>query len=208
MGGHVVNDPNNYIQESLGKYLDDLAARKIAPGGGSASALAGAIGASLNLMVINFTLDREGSGDEELVTVKDRQQKILTELKSLIDEDCRVFRALMKSFSSGTVPESSYIEAAIVPLKICRLCHSSMELSSLIMRKGNMKLVTDVGGGARILRGAFFSAKLNVDINLSEIKDRKFITSTTEEIDSMANDINHIETAIRVRVKEQMNGKV
>ncbi len=48
-----------YAKESIEKYIQDLAARVPAPGGGSAASLVGALGISLLEMVANYTIGKE-----------------------------------------------------------------------------------------------------------------------------------------------------
>ncbi len=89
-----------YIEQSLKKYLDDLGAKLPAPGGGSASALVGAVGISLLEMVGNFTIGKEKykEFEKELKEILDRLKKIRTRLQELIDEDVKVYRKVSEAY--------------------------------------------------------------------------------------------------------------
>ena len=76
-------------QDNLKKYLDDLAARLPAPGGGSAAALTAAAGAALISMVANFTIGKEKykSAEEEIGNVLSSAEDLRRKLTNLVDED-------------------------------------------------------------------------------------------------------------------------
>jgi len=152
----------------MNEYLKELSDRTIVPGGGSASAASAALGVSLNLMVINFSVKPRLAKEAKKVFLeaKKRQEKSLASLMRLVDEDCAAFSALMKALSAGRAARKAYMRAAAVPFEVCRECRSSMEVTRMLLGKGNKNLLTDVGAAAHMLVAAFHSAKLNVLINL------------------------------------------
>ena len=157
-----------YIRKAMNDYLKELSARTIVPGGGSASAASAALGVSLNLMVINFSLKPSlpRAAKRMLLEAKKDQERRLGSLMELVDEDCAAFSALMKAFSAGRAARKAYMRAAAVPLEVCRECRSSMAVTRMLLGKGNKNLLTDVGASAHMLVAAFHSAKLNVLVNL------------------------------------------
>jgi formiminotetrahydrofolate cyclodeaminase len=197
-----------YANNSLEEYLKDLAARSITPGGGSASALTAAIGASLNLMVINYSIKQGKETYEGLVSAKQRQQESLDHLSSLVDEDCNVFRELMEALSSKRDADKEYMAAATVPMKICREAHISMEITSYLADNANRKLISDVGCAAHILKSAFYAAQLNVQINLRWIKDVNFIESAENALRTMRKDIEKVDVDIIQHVRNIVNAGV
>jgi formiminotetrahydrofolate cyclodeaminase len=197
-----------YVNNSLEEYLKDLAARSITPGGGSASALTAAIGASLNLMVINYSIEQGKETYEGLVSAKQRQQESLDHLSSLVDEDCRVFRELVEALSSKRDAEKEYIAAATVPMNICREAHISMDITSYLVDNANRKLISDVGCAAHILKSAFYAAQLNVQINLRWIKDVNFIESAENALRTMRKDIEKVDADIIQQVRNIINAGV
>jgi formiminotetrahydrofolate cyclodeaminase len=174
-----------YLKESLDKYLGELSARKIVPGGGSAAALSAALGAALNLMVIGYS-----AHSEDIAEAGSRQRQVLDRLSELVDEDCRAFSELMDAITQGKEAQEKYKAAAAVPMDICRQCHSSMGITTFLSKNGSAKLITDVGCAANMLKGAFVSAALNVEINLREIKDAVFVEDTIKNLSLMEEDIN------------------
>jgi len=179
----------NYFSGTIEEYLENLSGKSAVPGGGSAAALSAAIGSALNLMVIEFSL-KKGSlpgDDEALLKRKESDERQNLQLaKLLIDEDCKVFSLLRKAISEKkSERESEYIAAAKVPLEICRLACRSLNLAGYLSENANKNLITDVECAAHMLRAAFFSAKVNVEINLKYIKDEKFSKEVKTELEQL-----------------------
>jgi len=188
-------DKTNYSKDTVKRYLEDLSARRMVPGGGSVSALSAALGAALNLMVINYSV-KEGKTEATLTELRSRQQTILETLESLIDEDCRVFGQLMKVLSEKKDADKEYRDAAMVPLSVCNECIGSIAVTKNIIPYANADLKSDIGCAFHVLKGAFYSAKLNVDINLKFIKDDVFVEGTKEDIIKKENQLLDMEKDI------------
>lgn len=176
-----------YLNQSIKKYLDDLAGRLPAPGGGSASAVAGAEGAALLAMVLNFTIGKKGYEEfqERAKELLKKVEQIMAGLSALIDEDVRAYEKLDSVFKmpkntedekgkrAGAM-ETALKNAMRVPEEICRLALAAARLSPVILEKGNVNLASDVGVGITLLAAAFRGGQLNVEINLNSIKDTEF----------------------------------
>jgi len=195
-----------HINDPIREYLKELSARKITPGGGSAAATVAAIGAALNLMVVNYSMkeDTTYGGQNEFVVLKEKQIASIKRLSDLIDEDCRVFRELMRSFKGGKGEQGKYMAAANIPMQVCRECVTSLEVTSLLLEDCNKNLLTDVGSAAHILNAAFFSADLNVRVNLKYIEDKNFVANSSEELDRMRTIIGDVAKEIGGRVKNAL----
>ncbi|MFH1305527.1 MAG: cyclodeaminase/cyclohydrolase family protein [Candidatus Omnitrophota bacterium] len=181
------------LENTVKDYLSKLSAREPVPGGGSASAFAAALGAGLNLMVLNYSIPAGGQEDAKTKGLKDarlRQEDSMRKLSALIDEDCRVFRALMEALSAKRDAQKEYRRAAEVPLKICRECCTSADITAYLVENANKKLLTDVCGAAYILKAAFLAARLNVEVNLKHIEDDLFISDTHKELKACEEKIN------------------
>ncbi len=167
-----------YRDDAIKKYIDDLAARLPAPGGGSAAGLCGALGAALLEMVCNFTAGKEKYKDVEqdiqvnLVSLK----KIRDEFTAIIDEDVKAYSAIGDAFKTK---DKKIIDKALkngydVCLKICELSKKAAVIGLDLSEKGNPNLITDVGCGVELLNAAFNSGVFNCEINLKGIEDRVF----------------------------------
>lgn len=194
---------SSFVEHSLKHYIDELSARAIVPGGGSAAALTAALGAGLNMMAINFTIDRERPEEtpQEILWTKDRQMESLDRITALVDKDCEVFKELMKALQSGEDTQIRYIEAAKVPMEVCRECHVSLAVTGQLLDKSNPKLATDIGCAAYTLKAAFASAKLNVEVNLRYIEDLSFIEKFEKEMAAWEKDIAGIVDDVEVMLK-------
>jgi formiminotetrahydrofolate cyclodeaminase len=174
-----------HVDGALKKYLSELASRKMTPGGGSASAVAACLGAGLNLMVINYTIPKEGGTKPEifeLARLREEQEKRLSRLMGFVDEDCAVFSGLMRALADKVDTESAYKNAAAVPNGICAECAGSMNIAAFLAENAKESLITDVACAARIIEAAFHSAEYNVRVNLAHIKDTAFVSKMNDEL--------------------------
>lgn len=199
--------PTSYLKKTVKKYVDELSARQAVPGGGSAAALAGALGGALNLMVINYTagVEKENTGRKEMVILRTKQEEIVERLMSLVDEDCKVFSRLIKF--KGRNKEPLYIKSAEVPLTICHLCYMSMEITALLLDVAKRSILSDVGCAAELLKGAFSSAEFNVLINLKYIKNSSYTSKVREELAEMEKGLACVSKEVAASVKDFMREK-
>ncbi len=152
-----------YKHSSIKKYLDDLAAKLPAPGGGSAAALAAALGASLISMVVSFTLGKPKYApyEKELKKILQESEELRSEFLNLLDLDVTVYKS------------KNTRDALDVPFMLSRLCFEGIKLCPPLVKKGNINLISDVAVAAVLLESAFYSAVYNVEINLKIIGDKK-----------------------------------
>ncbi len=159
-----------YAFRSLKRYLDDLAARLPAPGGGSASALVGALGCGLLSMVANFTIGKEKYKrfEREIKKILNLTENYRKRLLELVDLDVKSFK------------EKDFKKATQVPLEVCQICVKAIKFCPVLEKKGNQNLISDVEVAREFLKAAFKSALANVKINLPKIKDKNFIKKVTK----------------------------
>jgi formiminotetrahydrofolate cyclodeaminase len=185
-----------YASESIQKYLDDLAAKLPAPGGGSAAALTGALGAALISMVINFTIGKPkyAQYEEELKLALEKSEAARKEFLKLVDEDVTAYK-------------SKDMKASLeVPLRVCRLSFETAALCPPLIKKGNTNLISDVSVAAILLESAFFSALCNVDINLKYMGDKKLTSRLRRELDGMGKRIKSIRLKTEAGVGKIIRG--
>jgi glutamate formiminotransferase/formiminotetrahydrofolate cyclodeaminase len=161
-------------------FADLAASESVAPGGGSVSALVGALGASLGAMVANLSAHKRGwdARWEEFSTWAERGQQLKVELLRLVDEDTKAFNAVLAAMGlPKTTPEEEAARreavdtanrrAIEVPLEVMRRSFSSFELIMAMAKQGNPASASDAGVGAICARAAVRGAWLNVRTNLS-----------------------------------------
>lgn len=202
---------------SLMKFADATASESPAPGGGSISAYAGALGAALAAMVANLSSHKRG-WDEQWAYFSDiaeRAQHLKQQLLHLVDEDTHAFNAIMAAFQlpKQTPEEKEARSAAIeqatrraidVPLQTIQAALASFDLIEAMVQKGNPNSVTDAGVGALCARAAVHGAALNVEINAASLKDRAFATAAIQQAREAAALANEREQAILQAVREKI----
>jgi glutamate formiminotransferase/formiminotetrahydrofolate cyclodeaminase len=172
---------------TLSSFADETASESPAPGGGSISAYAGVLGASLATMVANLSSHKKGWDDRwlEFSEWAEKGQHYKNELLKLVDQDTIAFNRIMDAFGlpKGTAEEKATRGEAIqsatryaieVPFNVMKLAHQSMEVIRAMAETGNPNSVTDAGVAALCARTAVLGAYLNVKINASGYKDKTY----------------------------------
>jgi formiminotetrahydrofolate cyclodeaminase len=186
----------SYKDETLKKYLDDLAAKLPAPGGGSAAALSAALGASLISMVVNFTLGKPKYAQygNELKNIVEKAEKLKIKFLNLVDLDVEAYKS--KNLS----------DALNVPFMVCSLCSEGIKLCPPLIKKGNINLISDVAVAAILLESAFSSAYFNVEINLKSLNDKKLTKTIGKELITKGKIIKKIRLQTEVKVGKIIRG--
>jgi formiminotetrahydrofolate cyclodeaminase len=193
-----------YIDQPIKKYLNDLAARTAAPGGGSAAALEASLGLSLMSMVLNYTISNKKYEGVRSRAVSDlaKTRRLFDIAARLVDEDVLAYGALsdaMKRYGPDA-PELQpfYKKACDAPFSLCKMTGEAIVIARGLVEYGNTNLVTDTAIAALMLESAFFGAKFNVYINLKSIGDEKYLSEAhktlselEEKIPALKEDILH-----------------
>ncbi len=179
------------IEMKLEEFLDELASSSPAPGGGSVSALLGALSSALTSMVCRLTEGKKGYENvtEDIRKVLEESEAIRKRATELIDEDTNVFNQVMSAYKipkenpdRSIKIQNAMKKATEVPLKTMRECYRAMELAKIIAEKGNVNSVSDVGVASITANAGIQGASLNVMINIKFIKDDNFVSKITEEV--------------------------
>ena len=190
--------PTIYATEPLQVYLDDAASKKPAPGGGSVSGCAGALGAALVSMVCNLTVGREkfAGVDAEMTALVEKSEAARVKLEKLLQDDTTAYNGVIDAYkmpketdaekaARKAAVQAGLIVAADVPLEICRVAVDVCRLSKTAAQLGNPQAVTDAGIGAILGEAAVVGAALNVKINLGSIEDCDYTAKAAAEIDAI-----------------------
>jgi formiminotetrahydrofolate cyclodeaminase len=185
-------------QRPLGTFLDELASGAPTPGGGSAAAIMGAMGAALISMVCNVTIGKKGheAVEAEMKSVRDESEKLRLRLTSMVAEDIAAFDGLMAAYRLPKLTEedksrraaaiqSSLRAATDTPLACARACAEVVALSKRAGEKGYAGVISDAGVGVLAANTALRSAALNVYINAPSLKDRAFADAATAELEQL-----------------------
>lgn len=195
----------SFSDMTLREFIDVVASSEPAPGGGSASAVAGAIGAALVAMVAGLTPDSSLTPDtaEKMHHVRSRGRELAAALLEAADADTAAFNAVMaayrmpKSTDEEKAARRAAIQAAMrgavdAPRSTCVLAREGLELAAFAAEHGNPNAASDAGVGAMLLDAAMGGAGLNIRINLGSIKDPEF----ADEMRTFANEVEQSRTAV------------
>jgi formiminotetrahydrofolate cyclodeaminase len=156
------------------------------PGGGSASALAGAIGSALLTMVAGLERPRAATAKEleRLAAAGQRAAALSEELTALVDRDSAAYASVMAAYKlpktseaeirtrTGSI-QTALLEATRTPLDVMRTCAAAMTAATDVAALGNPNASSDVQVAIELLRAGLRGARLNVEINLASLKDHQ-----------------------------------
>ena len=209
--------PAIYIDEPLRVYLEDAASAKPAPGGGSVSACAGALGAALVGMVCNLTLGREkyAGVEAQMHDLVGRTEAARARLQELLQEDTTAYNGVLEAYrlpkqteaevaARKAAVQAGLVVAANVPLEICRVALEVCKLSLTAAELGNPNAVTDAGVGVLLAEAAVVGAALNVKINLGSIEDAEFVAAAAAQVEALQAEA----AALRAEVLAVTNDKI
>lgn len=172
----------------VNEFINVLASDAPAPGGGSASALAGAMGVGLSKMVAALTLGKSKYADYQQTAqqIFDSADALTKQLTAGIDRDTEAFDGVSAVFAMPKstdeekaarkeAMQKALKEATLVPYSIMELCLESLKVVELGIGRTNTSAASDLGVAALNLKSAVQGAWLNVLINLGSIKDEDFV---------------------------------
>lgn len=205
------------IDLDVKKYMENLASNLPAPGGGSASALAGAQGISLVMMVAELTVGKEKYRDWEAYCQKAISDGtvIQTNFLKAIDDDTDAYNKvgaafkLPKNTDEEKVARSRAIQDATVlatrvPLRTMEISLEALKVAKSLIGKSNPNCSSDIGVGALNLNSALMGAWLNVKINLPGIKDEALRNELFKKGQSMLEEGNKIADKCYEIVEEEL----
>ena len=202
---------------TIQEFLDVLSSKEPVPGGGGASALAGALGNALGQMVANLTIGKKkyAQVEDEIKELAERMKGIQGQFTALADQDAKVFAPLAKCYSlpSGTEEEKAYkaevmearlLDASLVPMEIMEKAWEMLEIMDILADKGSRMAVSDVGVGVQFIRTALLGAVMNVYINTKSMKNREKAEEMNEKAEHLIKEGTEAADRIYQKVLEQL----
>ncbi len=207
-----------YRYETLDKYLNDASLDISTPGGGSVSALVGALGTSMVSMSASFTLGKEKLEDVEpqIKEIIGKSKNDREELLRLMEEDIEAYNGVNKAYSLPKSTEeekkwrSSAIQSALekatdVPLRVMKNSLELLAYTNELAKIANPNLITEVGVASLLANAALKGALLNVEANLNYIKNKEIVSNIRGEIEKALEKAEKLADTIMEKVKETMN---
>lgn len=183
---------------TVAQLLAALSSPEPTPGGGSAAAVAGAMGASLLVMVTGLAKSNTNADHEKTALSKARGalEPIVSNLMQLADADTAAFNAVMAAYKrpKATDDEKAARSAAIqealrgateTPLRTLRACVDALDHGRAVAEHGNRSASSDAGVAIGLLKAAADGAAANVRINLTSLKDAAYVGATDSEVTAL-----------------------
>ncbi|MEU3355290.1 cyclodeaminase/cyclohydrolase family protein [Streptomyces sp. NPDC037389] len=201
--------------QAIETYLTDLAARTPAPGGGAAAALHAAQAAALVSMVARYSTGPKYTDHEETIArITEQADTLRRQALQLAADDAAAFTAvtdayrLPKDTDEAKAARSAAIADALLgaarPAEATITCAAdTVTLAEKLLPIGNRNVITDVGASAEAARAAAATARLNIEINLSGIKDtdaRTALLRSAASVDALSERTDHITATVRKEI--------
>ena len=204
-------------ETTLGEFIDALSSSSPAPGGGSAAALSGAVGAGLVAMVCRLTIGKNGYEEHEglIKSALEKADSLAKELLDAVQKDTEAFDSVMAAFAmpKASDEEKEIRKAAIQkafkgavssPENIAVKCLKILEIADEIVDKCNSNALSDIAVGALEAWAGLQGALLNVRINLPSIKDTEYVNQKQK----WAAEINKEGKRLSEEIKKAVSEKI
>jgi formiminotetrahydrofolate cyclodeaminase len=191
------------MDQSARDLLSAFSSSDPTPGGGSASALASAVGASLLLMVAGLPKTRTNSPEDR--TALERAAAglagIRTQLSDAVDADSAAYDEVVAAYRlpKGTAEEQAARKAAIqralrsaieVPLAVMRLSKQAMQHAAEVAAHGHRAASSDVGVAVALLQAGASGARLNIDTNVQSVSDAGYLSGLRSEVAALTSELS------------------
>lgn len=195
---YAIAAPARLAKMTIGDFVDELSSESPAPGGGSASALCGALSTALTSMVATLTAQKKEHEKDraQLLALGRTAQELKAALVVAIDRDTTAFDQVLaamrlpKTTAEEQAKRAAAIEVAtqgatLVPLQVMRDAHRALEMALVAVDKGFAPSLSDAAVAAHTAFACLSGAYLNVRINLRDCKDDKFVNPTRQQADML-----------------------
>ncbi|MBR6444367.1 MAG: cyclodeaminase/cyclohydrolase family protein [Firmicutes bacterium] len=206
-----------FRDKTIRDFTDELASKAPVPGGGGASALAGAVGIALGNMVGSLTVGKKKYADveDDLRSLMKRAEVLRKELLECIDEDAACFEPLAAAYSlpaetdeekaeKDKVMEQALETACAGPFSIMEKVCEAIGIIEEFAEKGSRLAVSDAGAGAALCCAALKGASLNIYINTKMMKDREKAAAFEEKADKLSEEGSAKADEIFEKVKDSI----
>src|SRR5579863_1210431 len=184
-----------YLAQPLQQYLDDLASANSTPGGGSASAISGAMGAALASMVARLTIGKANYADveQEITALLQQTERLRERFQQLMQEDIDAYGKLSAAFKLSRYTEEErsarteaiqeqLAEAALVPLEVVECSAELVKCCRRFAEIGNKNVLSDIAAGALLGASAGMGAAWMVRVNLQSMKDAELVDVLSDRL--------------------------
>ena len=217
---YMIDDSQKLVDQTISNFADEVASDSPAPGGGSISALAGSLSASLISMVANLSHDKKQFLNKKKINdIACSAQKLKNEFLILIDTDTKAFDQLMSSFRLPKKTDKEIEFRSQEILKMSKLVtevpfdtlEKSLEALNLVfdvLSIGNKNCISDAGVAAEMAYSCAYGAYYNVKINLIDLKeDQKYCKKILNKSESIVSEMDSKILSVRNKIIEGLNNE-
>lgn len=183
------------MQMKVNEFLEELGSGSPAPGGGSISALAGALGGALTAMVCRLTIGNSqyAQVQSEIEGILLKADQVRVELAQCVDEDTAAFNKVMAAYklpkatdvekaSRSKAIQQAILTATELPLGVAASCLQVLSLAVRVLAIGNSNAASDAAVAGLMAHAGLHGALYNVKINLGSIKDLNIQKDIQEKV--------------------------
>lgn len=180
------------------QFLEQVSLGEPLPGGGSVSALAGALSASLLSMVANLTIGKSGYEEvkAEMEEIRKKAESLRKRLLDAVEDDSKGFEQVMVAYrlpkkteaerqQRSRLIQEAYKKAIQTPMEVGQISLQLLALCTAIVEKGNIATISDAGVALYLADAALRGGVLNVRINLGPLTDETFKTASKKSVDEI-----------------------
>ncbi len=206
-----------FDQHTINQYVHELAGGDPTPGGGSAAALIGALGAALVSMVGNLTVGRKkyAAVEAEMQEMIQSVGKLQEQLLLLCSQDTEAYDMVMAAYKlpKATAEEKAARKQAIdeslraacgVPLQIADAAIGVLRLAEQAGKQGNVNAISDAAVGGIAAHAALHSALLNVRINLKSLPQDGWAEQTAARVAELVQQGNQLHQTVQCICDEKL----
>jgi glutamate formiminotransferase/formiminotetrahydrofolate cyclodeaminase len=184
--------PDRLVERTLRAFSEDLSSAAAVPGGGSAAAYAGVMGASLAGMVGRISARKDESG--QLRAFVDEVDNLRADFLRLVDDDSAAYARVAEAMKlprrtddekrvRDERMQAALLAAARVPLEVAKTSRRLLDACERAVTSATPSTVSDIGVGALMAEAALRGAAMNVMINLASLKDAAQVKALSEDLD-------------------------
>lgn len=200
---------STYMTGSFESLLAQFASNEPAPGGGSASALAGALAASLAQMVARLTIGKKNyeAATPEAQALLTQAEGLAARLAASIEGDAMAFERVMQAMAlpketdeqkavRRDAMQEAFKGATLAPLGVAQACLEAGKAAARLLAIGNQNASTDAGVAVLLAVAGGEGALFNVAINLGSIKDEAFVAARRAEVEPLWRELRGLRDAL------------
>ena len=194
MGSNASDGAVTLVALSVDDFVNRLASAAPEPGGGSAAALAGAMGAALVAMVAGLTVGRSryAAYDAEMVSMRAQAEALRSRLVREVDADPAAYAEVTAAYrlpkgspDRDVALQQGLRRATEAPLAVAAACVDVLDLAVLVVKHGNRNATGDAAVGALMAHAGLVAAVRNIDLNLRGQTEADFVAEARSRAQSL-----------------------